>query len=123
MSRFWGRFLAREPHPAGTAGLHGDTLIDALIPLADHLVKAVHNDNQAVVADILDHARVLAGDPLTAALALTVLCAGMCSEDHAPAAALGWTRNRATYRELRRTTDALTASLRAGTTAPTGGPA
>lgn len=124
MNRVWSWLLPRDTHqPAPTGALTGDALMEALVPLAADLVTAVHATNRAVIADILEHARVLAGDPLTAAQHLAVLAAGMASEDHAPAAALGWNRNRALYRQLRATTDALTASLRAGSTAQPGGPA
>lgn len=115
MSRWWNRLLPGETRwPTPTTGLTGDDLIDALIPLADHLVKAVHADNDDVVSDIVNHATALVGDPLPAAHALLVICAGMCSEDHGPKAALGWTLNRGEYRRQRKNVDALTASLRAG---------
>lgn len=96
--------------------MDGDELIAALIPVADRLVTAVHADDQAAVGQLLDEAGQLAGDHLLGAWHLAVVAAGMCSEDHTPDAALGWTRNRAAYQSLRSTADALTASLRAGRT-------
>lgn len=97
-----------------TAPLTGDELTVALVPLAVDLVAAVHALNRAVVADILEHAAALAGDHLTAARLLAVLCAGMVSEDHAPAASLGWTLDPAGYQRRRETEAALLASLHAG---------
>lgn len=94
--------------------LAGDELTEALIPLAVDLVAAVHALKQGVVADILDHAAALAGDHLTAARLLAVLCAGMVSEDHSEKATLGWTLNPDGYRVLRSTEEALAASLHAG---------
>lgn len=99
------------------SGLRGDELVEALVPLAGNLVTAVHAMNAAVVSDILNHAAALAdNDHLTGAHHLAILCAAMASEDHAAPAALGWTRDPQRYQHLRKTTDALTASLRAGIT-------
>jgi hypothetical protein len=119
--RHWWTGILPESAPAAPAPgrplLTGDALTEALVPLAVDLVHAVHADNRDVVGDVFGHAAALAGDPLTAARHLAVLAAGMCSEDHGPTAALGWTLNPAEYRRLRHTTDALSASLRAGRTA------
>lgn len=107
-ARFWVRSL-----PAG-GGLVGDDLMRALLPVANDLVTAVHEDDREAVAVALDAAERLACDPVTAARHLAVLCAGMCSEDHAQAASLGWTLNPREYRRLKANVDCLTASLRAG---------
>ena len=96
------------------SGLRGDELVEALVPLATDLVKAVHALNPDVVADVLGHAAALTGDPHVAASHLLVVLAGMVSEDHSPSATLGWTRAPGRYRALRATCDSLTASLRAG---------
>lgn len=91
-----------------------DELIGALIPLAEAGIKLVHAGNATAVADLFARAAHLAGDPLTGARAVAVIALGMCSEEHTPAATLGWTRDPARYRQLRANHDALTASLRAG---------
>lgn len=96
--------------------LQGDDLVTALIPLAERLISAVHAVDPEAVAAVLDDATELAGDFLAANQHLVVLLAGMCSEDHAANAALGWTVNPAEYHRLRSSHDALTASLRAGRT-------
>lgn len=96
--------------------LQGDELTTALIPVADRLISAVHAVDPEAVAQALDEAATLAGNELGAARHLTVLLAAWCSEDHAAAAALGWTLNPAEYQRLRSSADALTASLRAGRT-------
>lgn len=105
-----------------TSLLHGDALISALVPIASALIGAVHSLNADEISALFAEATQLAGDHLTAARALTVLLAAWCSEDHAPAAALGWTVNPAEYQRLRSSTDALTASLRAGRTTEKEGP-
>lgn len=110
-ARWWRRHL-----PTATGGLTGDDLTAALLPVASDLVTAVHDHNRADVADALTAAERLAGDPLAAARHLAVLCAGMCSEDHAQVASLGWTLNPVEYRRLKTNADCLTASLRAGRT-------
>jgi hypothetical protein len=94
----------------------GDALTLALIPIALDLVTAVHALDRAAVAALLDQAALLSSDPLTGARHLAIIAAGMCSEDHAAPASLGWTVNPAAYHQLRSGTDALTASLRAGRT-------
>jgi hypothetical protein len=95
----------------------GDVLTNALVPVASALIGAVHAMDPEAVAAALADAEELAGGQLAAAQALTVLLAAWCSEDHAPAAALGWTNNPTAYHQYRSTADALTASLRAGRTA------
>lgn len=90
---------------------HGDDLADALIPVVDRLVVAL--DSAAVASAFVD-AGQLVGNELAGAYWLAVLAAGMCSEDHTPDAALGWTVDPAAYQQLRTRADALTASLRAG---------
>lgn len=99
-----------------TGPLTGDDLISALVPAASALIDAVHNLDADAVNTALGHAMWEATGPLTGLRHLAILLAGMCSEDHAPAAALGWTVNPAEYHRLRSSTDALTASLRAGRT-------
>lgn len=92
----------------------GDELTTALIPVADRLIGAVHAIDPEAVAACLADAEEFAGGQLPAAQALTVLLAAWCSEDHSDKAALGWTLDPAAYQQLRCSTDALTASLRAG---------
>lgn len=92
----------------------GDALTAALIPVADRLVSAVHAMDATAVAQARDDAAALAGHELLALRHLVVVLAGMCSEDHNPDAALGWTHDPAAYRHFRSRVDALTASLRAG---------
>lgn len=93
----------------------GDALTAALIPVADRLISAVHAlDADLVAQAIADAAELADGDELLAARHLAVIAAGMCSEDHTPDAALGWTHDPAAYRHFRSRADALTASLRAG---------
>lgn len=96
--------------------LSGDQLVSELVPLADRLVAAVHAMNADEVRQVLTDAAWLAGSSLAGAQHLAVVLAGMCSEDHVPAAALGWTANPAAYHRLRDGCDALTASLRAART-------
>jgi hypothetical protein len=91
-----------------------DELTTALIPVADRLVSAVHALDADAVAQARDDAAALAGDELLALRHLAVILAGMCSEDHNPDAALGWTHDPAAYQQFRSRADALTASLRAG---------
>lgn len=117
LRRWWAGIFPTEQAatiPDGTPLLTGDRLTEALIPLAVDLVAAVHADNRAVVTDLFQHAGALAGGPLAAARHLAVVLAAMCSEDHAPAATLGWTRNPREYRRLKAVMDSLTASLHAG---------
>ena len=97
--------------------LAGDELTTALIPVADRLISAVHAVDPEAVAAALADAEEYAGGQLPAAQALTVLLAAWCSEDHSAGAALGWTNNPTAYHQYRSSTDALTASLRAGRTA------
>jgi hypothetical protein len=97
--------------------LTGDELTTALIPVADRLISAVHAVDPEGVAAALGTAMWEATGPLTGLRHLAVVLAGMCSEDHTAAAALGWTLDPARYRELRTTCDALTASLRTARTA------
>jgi hypothetical protein len=115
-ARWWKRALPAEPVVTCTAGPVGDDLIAALIPVSLDFVTAVHDDNATIVNAAFAAAEQAAGDDLTAARALAILCAGMCSEDHAPVASLGWTLNRDEYHRLKPGMDALTASLRAGRT-------
>lgn len=115
-ARWWKRALPTEQAVTYAAGPIGDDLIAALVPVALDLVTAVHNDDIAAVDQVSAAATDLAGDPYAAAWALAILCAGMCSEDHAPVASLGWTLNRDEYHRLKPGMDALTASLRAGRT-------
>lgn len=98
----------------------GDALTAALIPVADRLVSAVHAMDADLVAQALADAADLAGDYMAGARHLAIIAAGMCSEDHTPDAALGWTHDPAAYRHFRSRADALTASLRAGRTAERG---
>src|ERR1700761_7268109 len=118
MNRVWGLVLPAEtsaPIGVPTGGLRGDELMDALVPTVARLVGAVHDLDRGAVAAAFAEAGRLAGDPLAAAWHLAVLAAGMVSEDPSPSAALGWTRNPELYHQLKSgTTDALTASLRAG---------
>lgn len=97
--------------------LTGDALVTALIPAAQALIDAVHALDPDAVNTALGQAMWEATGPLAGLRHLAVLLAGMCSEDHAPAAALGWTLDPGAYRELRTTCDALTASLRTARTA------
>lgn len=113
LGRWWSGIFP-SMRDQGTPLLVGDELADALVPLAADMVTAAHAKNRPLVGDIFAHATALAGDELVAAQLLAVLCAAMCSEDHAPNASLGWTRNPAEYRRLRSTMDALSASLHAG---------
>lgn len=94
----------------------GDDLTTALIPVALDLISAVHNLDPDGVAEALGAAQWEATGPLTGLKHLAVLLAAWCSEDHAPAAALGWTLNPGEYQRLKSSADALTASLRAGRT-------
>lgn len=103
-----------HPEPPGPSRDEGDHRTETLLPLVRDLITAVHAFNRQVVADIFEHATALTGDPLAAARHLAVIAAGMCSEDHAPTAALGWTLNPAGYRRYRSSRDALSASLQAG---------
>lgn len=99
-----------------TGPLEGDALVTALIPAAQALIDAVHALDADAVNTALGRAMWEAPGPLTGLRHLAVLLAGMCSEDHSAAAALGWTLNPDEYQRLRSSTDALTASLRAGRT-------
>lgn len=92
----------------------GDELTTALIPVADRLISAVHQLDRQAVGEAFVDAGEIAGTDLAGAQLLAVIAAGMCSEDHTPDAALGWTHNPAAYQNLRTRADALTASLRAG---------
>lgn len=96
--------------------LEGDELADALVPIADQLVAAVHQLDGPRVAGLFATAAEIAGDELLAARLLAVLGAGGRNEDVSSHAALGWTRDPAAYHRYRRTCDAMTASMRAGRT-------
>jgi HNH endonuclease len=95
-------------------GLRGDELMTALVPTLERLITAAHALDGDAVAAALAEAGRLAGSRVAGVTHLAVLAAGACSEDHNPAAALGWTLAPGAYQTLRHTTDALTASLRAG---------
>lgn len=103
-----------------SAVLTGDELTEALLPLLEELVAAVHDLDRERVDAVFAAAEQLVGDPVATARHLAVLTAAMASEDHSVTAALGWTLNPEEYRELRATTDALTASLRAARADPRG---
>jgi hypothetical protein len=103
--------------------LHDDELTAALLPTVADLIVAVHDLDQAAVAGAFEEAGRLAGDDLAAARLLAVLAAGICLDDQTLSASLGWTLNPDEYQRLRSRVDALTASQRAGRTAPTEGAA
>ena len=79
----------------------GDPTTDALVPVASALVWAVKTQNDAEVAEILDHVD---------ARGLAVVLAAMLPDDQPPSALLAWFANPREYIRLREVgVDSLTA--------------
>lgn len=94
--------VERQPEmPYGAAHPTGDDLTTALIPVAERLIDAVHNQDQQGVSMLFIDAAQIAGSHAAATVHLAVLCAAMCSQDHAPGATLGWTFDPAAYHARR----------------------
>lgn len=86
---------ATNPSPTG------DPRLDKLLPLADRLVRAAHNNHRLGIDTALVDAEAIYGDPVTAARALAVLLAAMCPDDSDADELLSWRRNPEEYRRLR----------------------
>ena len=81
--------------------LTGDRYLETLVPSAEKLVRAVHEDRPMHVEAMLADAEQLYGDPLAGARALVVLLAAMVPDDQTAAQLLAWRRNPHEYRRLR----------------------
>lgn len=83
------------------AALTGDRYLETLVPSAEKLVRAVHNDQPMHVEAMLADAEMVYDDPATAARALVVLLAAMVPDDQTAAELLAWRKNPHEYRRLR----------------------
>lgn len=81
--------------------LTGDRYLETLVPSAEKLVRAVHNDQPMHIEAMLADAEMVYGDPLAGAHALVVLLAAMVPDDQPAAALLRWRANPHEYRRLR----------------------
>jgi hypothetical protein len=81
--------------------LTGDRHLETLVPSAEKLVRAVHDDQPMFVEAMLADAEMVYGDPATAARALVVLLAAMIPDDQTAAELLAWRKNPREYRRLR----------------------
>lgn len=81
--------------------LTGDRYLETLVPSAEKLIRAVHEERPMHVEAMLADAEQLYGDALTGARALVVLLAAMIPDDQTAAQLLAWRRNPHEYRRLR----------------------
>jgi hypothetical protein len=81
--------------------LTGDRYLETLVPSAEKLIRAVHEERPMHIEAMLADAEQLYGDPLTGAHALVVLLAAMIPDDKTAAELLAWRKNPHEYRRLR----------------------
>lgn len=81
--------------------LTGDRYLETLIPSAEKLVQAVHNDKPMHVDAMLADAEMVYGDALGGARALVVLLAAMVPDDKPAVQLLRWRANPHEYHRLR----------------------
>jgi len=84
-----------------TTELTGDRYLETLVPSAEKLIRAVHEERPMHIEAMLADAEQLYGDPLTGAHALVVLLAAMIPDDKTAAELLAWRKNPHEYRRLR----------------------
>lgn len=83
------------------AELTGDRNLETLVPSAEKLIRAVHEERPMHIEAMLADAEMVYGDPLTGARALVVLLAAMIPDDKTAAELLAWRKNPHEYRRLR----------------------
>lgn len=81
--------------------LTGDRYLETLVPSAEKLVRAVHNEQPMHIEAMLADAEMLYGDALDGAHALVVLLAAMVPDDKTARELLRWRTNPHEYRRLR----------------------
>lgn len=81
--------------------LTGDRYLETLVPSAEKLIRAVHDERPMHIEAMLADAEDLYGDALTGARALVVLLAAMIPDDRTAAELLRWRKNPHEYRRLR----------------------
>jgi hypothetical protein len=80
--------------------LTGDPVTDELVPIAQQLIDAVHNEDPDAVDAAFAEAITATGGRCDPGQALAILCAAMVPENASPAGLLAWWGYRAEYERL-----------------------
>lgn len=74
--------------------LTGDPTTDALVPIAQRFVEAVHEHDAEMIDESLAEVIIATGGRCDPAVALAVVLAALIPDGHSPSALLAWIKTR-----------------------------